>query len=152
MVLDSELNRNDILGEQLEMVEEVADTLRSVKYLFVLTHKLIWMEGNPDLEDQIDQVTNGGSGSCSYCVSPNNFYDDVYPKLLELKDRGIQIICVAGDLGFKAKEFDYLSPDGVRFLASGIDHRDNDNLALVFNYVSTDSIPMTWRFELLENL
>ncbi len=151
LVLDTQDSLSNMVGEQLAMIEAVTDTLSASSHLILLHHKMIWMYGNEDLESQIETVANGKLGDCFYCVNPNNFYEAVYPQLVELENRGIEVLCIGGDLGFKAKTFTYLSPEGVEFLGSGMDTDVDDNPVLILEY-ELDSQELNYRFSLLKEI
>ncbi len=151
LVLDTQDSLSNIIDEQLELFTSVTDTLHTTTHLVILTHKLIWMYGDSYVQTYINSIPNGGFGDCFYCINPNNFYTDLYPKLLELEAKGIEVICVAGDIGFRTNEFAYTTPEGVQYLASGIDAGKNYNQALVFRHdVVNDSL--SWTFNLLSDL
>ena len=120
IVLDTQLDSSRISADQLQFFKSVTDTMTSYKNLILLTHKLIWMRGDGELEHQIGSVSNGHFGDCSYCIQSNNFYTDLYPILLKLKDDNVNIFCVAGDVGFKVTKYKYETPDGIKFLATGM--------------------------------
>lgn len=130
LVLDTDLDLSRITGEQLEMLETVTDTISESKNLVVLTHKLLWLQGNEAVEPFLETVPNGGPGDCGYCTNPNNFYEDVYPHLVDVQNRGVQVWCIAGDIGKKTSEFDYILPEGVRLLASGLNITAEENKIL----------------------
>ena len=151
LVLDTQDSLSNMVGEQLELFSSVTDTLETTTHLVLLHHKLIWMYGDSYLQTYINSIPNGGFGDCFYCINPNNFYSDLYPKLLELEASGIEVICIAGDIGFRTNEFAYTTPEGVQFLASGIDAGKSDNQALLFRHdVVSDSL--SWVFVLLSDL
>lgn len=151
LVLDDQLERSNIIGDQLKLVETVADTITSADYLIVLTHNLLWMYDHPILEPMIDSVSNGRLGTCSFCIKPNNFYPDIYPELLKVKAKGIEVYCIAGDLGLRAKEFAFTTEEGIHFLASGIDFSQEGNKGLILELTDTPT-DLVWYFEDLENL
>lgn len=136
LMLDTQDSLSNIVGDQLQLVRSVLDTLRDSKQLFVLTHKMIWMNDNGPLQVMIDSVSNGYYGSCFFCVNPNNFYSDVYPLLVQAKNRGIGVWCVAGDIGYKVRRFEHTTSDGIQFLASGLcSNCGGDNYYLEFTWV-----------------
>lgn len=151
LVLDDQLERSNIIGAQLDLVNTVTDTLQAADYLIVLTHNLLWMYDHPILEPMIDSISNGGLGNCSFCIKPNNFYQDIYPQLLKVKAKGIEVYCIAGDLGLKAKEFAYTTEEGIHFLASGIDFGQEGNKGLIIE-LSENPTDLVWYFEDLERL
>lgn len=152
VVLDTQLDSSRISGDQLALFNAVVDTLSTTKNLLLLTHKLLWIPDHPELNASIDSVPNGGAGRCNYCTQPNNFYQAIYPKLVELRRKGISVICLAGDIGKKVSEFEYLTRDSIYFLASGIEVFPATQKVLVFNIAeSTDGI-LEWEYRSVENL
>lgn len=151
IVLDTQDSLSNIVGGQKALFDSVVDTLQTSSHLVVLHHKLIWMYGDVELEPQISLVSNGGLGDCFYCINPNNFYTAIYPKLTEVKQRGIEVLFIGGDIGFHAKEFEYTTPHGIHFLASGIAAGDEDNKALLFSHDLTNR-QLTWQYKLISDL
>ncbi|MEL6923691.1 MAG: hypothetical protein AAFO94_06550 [Bacteroidota bacterium] len=139
LVLDTQDSLSHIVGDQLELIRHTIDTMAFAKYLIVLHHKLIWMPGHPELSKQIGQVANAPEGSCFYCTNPNNFYEALYPLLLNARRKGVGVYCVGGDLGYHRKSFSYVTSDGVHFLASGFNFDDVDNRALLLKFDSDSS-------------
>lgn len=134
VVLDTQDSLSNIIGAQKEYLMRVLDTIQESTHLILLHHKLIWMYGNPVLESQISTISNGHLGDCFYCINPNNFNSEMYPELVEVKLKGIEVLCIGGDIGFQANEFEYLTPDGIHFLASGINSDGEYNKALLFHH------------------
>ncbi len=151
LVLDTELDLSNIIGEQLELVNAVADTISNSKHLIVLTHKLLWLQGNEELSPYLETVPNGEPGDCGYCTNPNNFYQDVYPRLIEVQDRGIQVWCIAGDIGMKVSEFSYRLPEGVEFMASGLNITQDGNKIIELERKIGDEM-WSWKYSYLEDL
>ncbi len=152
LVLDTQDSLSNIVGKQQVLVNSVLDTIQASSHLVILHHKLIWMLGHPELEEQIPDVTNGGTGAtCVQCINPNNFYTDIYHKLVKVKKRGVEVICVGGDIGFKAKEFDYQTKEGIHFLASGIADDTLVNKVLIFQH-DLDKQKLIWAFKNIEEL
>jgi hypothetical protein len=151
IVIDTQDSFSNIIGEQKVLFDNIVDTIQKSSFLIILHHKLIWMYGNTNLEPQISSISNGKLGDCFYCINPNNFYLDIYPKLLEVKERGIKVLCVGGDIGFKVNEFEYTTDDGIHFLASGINYSKNDNKALIFHHDLINK-QLTWEYTLISNL
>lgn len=140
LVLDTQENSSNITGGQLDLVQNVTDTISESDYLIVLTHKLLYLQGNPDLEVFLTEVPNGGPGDCGWCTNPNNFWEDIYPLLNEVQNRDINVVCIAGDLGKTENEFDYLTPEGIRLMASGMSVDKEENKVLVISRESDEKI------------
>ncbi len=130
LVLDTQLDSSKISNQQLDLFNLVTDTLKESKNLIILTHKLIWLRDHQELDNQINQISNGHKGNCDYCIQENNFYQDIYPKLVALKNKGFNIYCLAGDIGFNTHKFEYLTDDGIYFYASGMNFNQNENYFL----------------------
>ena len=151
IVLDTQLDNSSITGDQLQFFESVVDTIQISHALILMTHKLIWMYENEDLESQINDVSNGILGECDYCLNPNNFYEDLYIPLSEVHERGVKVTCIAGDIGKKVSQFQYRDDNGIQFLASGIKHGEIGNLYLkLCNWPTLRSL--LWSFEAVETL
>jgi hypothetical protein len=148
LVLDTQDSVSSITSEQLALLSNIKDTIRSSSHLILLHHKLLWMRGNPDLEPLIDSISNGPAGECDWCINPNNFYHDVYPLLLDVKRNGIEVLCIAGDIGDKVSEFQHLTDDGIFLLASGINAGFTGNKALLFKH-NIRAKSLSWKYQLL---
>jgi len=146
LVLDTQDSLSNIVGQQKMFFNAVVDTIQCSSHLIVLHHKLIWMYGDSYLESIVPQTSNAEIGSCFYCLNPNNFYTDIYPKLLNLKQRGIEVVCIGGDIGFNAKSFEYKTEEGITFLASGISSGSTLNKALLFTH-NLYKRELTWEFK-----
>jgi hypothetical protein len=151
LVLDTQDSYSSIVGAQKQLFDNVIDTLSASTHLVILHHKLIWMPQNPILEPLIPTTSNIGVANCFDCLNVNNFYTDIYPKLVAVKARGIEVICIGGDIGFNASEFDYETPEGIHFLASGISYGNPQNKALLFRH-DLKHHTLTWSFRPLTKL
>lgn len=151
VVLDTQKDASNIIGEQKDFLMNVLDTLDVTTHLILLSHKLIWMYDHPDLEEQIPMVSNANIGTCNYCLNPNNFNAEIYPELVKIKENGIEVLCIGGDIGFRTNQFSFLTPDGIHLLASGIEANFEDNLALKFFHDPINK-NLLWRFIPLANL
>lgn len=153
LVLDTQDSLSHISGLQKDLVRSVTDTVSESSHLVVLHHKLIWMYGHPYLQSRIPYVSNAGIGdsTCFYCIHENNFYEDIYPELLRVEERGVEVICIGGDIGFRSNEFEYLTSEGIQFLASGIEAGSGENQALIFNHDVAGG-KLAWEFVHLSEL
>jgi len=151
VVLDTQDSLSNIVGAQKDLLLEVLDSIEESSHLIILHHKLIWMYDNDDLEPQITSVSNGDFGTCIYCLNPNNFNSEIYPELVKVKERGVEVICIGGDIGKYTNKFEYLTSEGIYFLASGINSGEENNKALTF-YHDLITKSLTWNFKLLTEL
>lgn len=109
------------------------------------------MHDNPALDTLIPSVSNAPLGNCSYCLGPNNFNQDIYPRLVELQQQGVQVLCIGGDIGNTVKKFEHITPEGIILLASGIKSYDDDNRALLIHH-DFEEQTLSWEFRLLSDL
>lgn len=151
IVLDTQDSLSNIVNIQKDFLLEVLDTIQESNHLIILHHKLIWMYDNDLLESQIPDVSNTVLGNCFYCLNPNNFYSEIYPKLVEVINKGIEVFCIGGDIGTNSNEFEHLTDEGIYFLASGINSKFDDNKAILF-YHDLLNNNLTWSFEFLTDL
>lgn len=146
LVLDTQLSDCSFIGDQKALIENVTDTLNASSHLIVLHHKLIWMPDDPVLHSQIPDVSNGDIGTCPWCLFSNNFYADIYPLFVNVKNRGIDVLCIGGDIGLKTKEFEYQTPEGIHFLASGLSVSSAEDKVLTFEHV-VENRTLAWTYE-----
>lgn len=151
LVLDTQRDQCSMRGDQLALIQALTDTLQDSDQLVVIHHKLMWLPDHPDLGSLVSTVPNAGLCSWDFCTFRNNFWQDFYPLLQKVKDRGVDVLLIAGDLGGKQKFFSWTSPENIHFLASGINQGDTDNQALVLTK-NMESRELIWESVLLENL
>ncbi|MEP0264853.1 hypothetical protein [Dokdonia sp.] len=132
ITLNSQDSLSSIVGKQKDFLFSVLDTLQTSSVL-LMSHKLIFMNDHPVLDARIPKVCNANKGDCYHCHNPNNFQKEVYPKLLELKNRGVQVTWVGGDLGYKTSEFEYVDDQGIIFLGNGLWYPKDWNKVLLFS-------------------
>lgn len=149
ITLDSQDSLSSIVGKQKEFLFNVLDTVTTSSVL-IMTHKLIFMNGHEVLDSQISKVCNANKGHCYYCHNPNNFYDEIYPRLIELRERGVQVVWVGGDLGYKTSEFEYVDINGVVFLGNGLWFKKDGNKVLLFS--KKNKAPLSYAFVHLDSL
>lgn len=113
LVLDTELTTPNIAGAQLDFVKSVTDTITNSDYLILIHHRILWMAGNDDLAHLNDSVA-----ASTRNLGPSNFFPEVYPLLQEVKQRGIEVLCLAGDR--TDINISYAIEDSIQFLASGM--------------------------------
>jgi hypothetical protein len=145
LVLDVELNASGfnstfIKGEQLEMIQQVCDTMAHASWLVVLHGRLIWMVGNHDFSTRMDSVAESTKQ-----LDTTNFYEEVFPLLQKVKKRGIRVLCLGGD---KSRiNIEYSPEDSITFFTSTMapEYPDSLNDVLVFEYSkSTGSMQHTF--------
>lgn len=141
VVLNTQENNGSISQKQIDIIEKLKES--NISYMIIMHHKLIWMPENDSLEQMIPKISNAliGPDSCGYCLHKNNFYSELYPKLIKIKNKGINVICLGGDSGLYSKFFQYITPEGIIFLASGLMEGVPNNKAIKFtHYIEKDSL------------
>lgn len=120
VVLDTTNDSQNIVGEELQMLSDTINALPANEHLVVVHHHLIWLSGYAPLAHLKGSPLIGAS---SANLSGLNFYDDVYPLLVTAKNKGGDVLCLAGDrTGTETEEFfiDHTTVDGVRFIGAGL--------------------------------
>ena len=111
------------LEKQFTMIQNVCDTLAASSHLIALMHHAVWdsLPGLPWPGSYSHTEFPFWNASCKFL--PNNtFRGQIYPLLVSVKDRGIHVICVSGDMGANAKKFEAESTDGIIFLGCGLNN------------------------------
>ena len=146
LILDTEISVPDFKGEQLEMIQNVADTIEKSDYLVLIHHRIVWMVGVPELVYLMDSVAASTKN-----LSQSDFYTDVYPLLQKVKNKGVQVLCLAGDR--TDVNIRYLPEDSITFLASGMRGTvpDEDNFAIILTHV-IQSGKLEWDFAALSEI
>lgn len=156
VILDTQDDYSNISGKQLEMIKNITDTIENSSNLIILHHKLIWMLDNENLQYLIT-YPNPTVGDCFDCLNPNNFYTEVYPLLLKVKEKGINVTCIGGDTGFGRTKFEYETHEGIIFIANGIkgfnSYRGDNTILVIEHDLSDNSLKFNfeelWRYEKL---
>jgi len=85
------------------------------------------MIGNDNLDSLLSLV--GGS---TRDISLTNFYTDIYPLLLNVEEKGIDVVCIAGDR--TNINIEYITTDSIQFIATGMKpaQSDSNNYVVIF--------------------
>jgi Calcineurin-like phosphoesterase len=127
-----------LLDRQLQMLENIADTIKRASHLIVLHH--LPLLNNQMTDDSLDIGKLFNYYHPEYltsCKIPSTFEKVFFPIFKKIQKKGVQVITIGGDLGQRSKEFEYRSKEGIYFLGSGI-----NNSAIAFNlpdYVTNTS-------------
>ncbi len=146
LILDTEVSVPDFKGEQLEMIRNVTDTIEKSDYLVLIHHRIVWMVGVPELVYLMDSV----AASTKY-ISQSDFYTDVYPLLQKVKNKGIPVLCLAGDR--TDVNIRYIPEDSITFLASGMRGTapDEENFAIILTH-AIQAGNLEWNFVALSEI
>lgn len=156
IVFDSNFNdKGDCneVNEQTNFIKMVCDTISESSHLLLLGHHVpwgrienidVWSFANTSIENRVFQCDTF------------DFFDNVlYPELVNVQNKSIQVISLAGDLGQKQSTFEYKTKEGIYFLANGglssneynkqFSNYDNNDSVLVFRHTPKKS-ELTWQF------
>lgn len=140
-----------MMNEQYEIISNVCDTIQQSKHLILIMHHGLWRD-IPNLPPPATYAHSDLRYWNANCDSVNtNFAAVVYPKLVEVKQSGIDVICILGDMGASKKKFQVDSVDGIHFLGCGLNENDPEDLVLIFNY-NTVSHELDYDFHNLDSL
>lgn len=150
-VLDTTDDGKDILDGELQMLQDTVNTLSNATHLVVVHHHFIWMADYAPLAYLYGDERIGASSST---LSGLNFYDDVYPLLLQAVSNGVEVICVAGDrtgsdLAGTYGEFhiEHTTADGIHYLAAGLKEELPPDLRTVIEFEhDTIAGSLSWEF------
>ena len=150
------------LDKQFHMIENVCDTISSSSHLILIMHHALCynIPGIPTPNSWSHTKFPYWNANC-YFRENNSFAGAIYPVLLDVLSRGIEVICLMGDLGGNGKLIDMQSEDGIFFLGCGLDnsrYTDPDELALrpkdrllIFEH-DLEKRQLSWTFPDLDSL
>jgi len=140
-----------VLNEQYDIISEVCDTITESTHLVLIMHHDLWRDvpglPPPGSYAQSDLIYWNAN-----CDSVNTrFVDMIYPKLVEVKQRGIDVSCILGDMGASEKKFDMFSDDSIRFMGCGLyDNGPEDNVLFIEQEI--ENAPLRFTFHNLDSL
>ncbi len=150
----------DSITAQFEMLSSVCDTINASSHFVILTHQVIW--GEIDSLTNVKSYANADGSHQVFKCSPNQkFAESFYPRLVELEQKGIDVVIVAGDMGQTDFTYQKTSNEGIDFVASGFcsdtewnsqfpTHGLADQIT-IFHH-DTINKTLTWEFEYLDDL
>lgn len=127
IILNTSLTPYDCeqLNDQYQMIVNVCDTIQKSSHLVLLMHHGLW-EGVPGLPSPYSYAQSNLIHYNFNCYDvESTFVREIYPRLVEVKKRGIEVISILGDMG--AKKIDYTSSDGLHFLGTGLNKSKYQN-------------------------
>lgn len=141
----------ELMDDQYSLIMDVCDTIQESEYLVLLMHHGLWY-GVPGLPSPDEYSHSNLKYWNSNCYDVNsNFINSIYPKLVEVKNRGVEVVCIMGDVGKKTNKFEMLSNDGIWFIGNGLYHNGTDNNIMIFTY-DTSNYVFNWKFHNLDSL
>jgi hypothetical protein len=150
------------LDKQFRMIENVCDTITGSSHLIVIMHHAIWdnVPGLPSPSQYSHTEFPYWNANCFYREN-NSFTGAIYPLLVKVKNNGIEVICINGDMGANGKTFYKQSDDGIHFMGCGLDNsryldpyelslQPKDRLLIFEHNLSERSL--SWQFQDLDSL
>jgi len=109
---------------QLGLIQQLCDSLQAASHLVVLHHHALFNELKINDKGDTMRLFNVNAIPVRTGCPPQevNVTDKVYPWLVSVQNRGIQVVCVGGDFGMNAKTFAHRSAEGIWLLGSGINN------------------------------
>lgn len=147
---------------QYDMIRQLADTVRQARQVVVLHHYGLLTAGIARGQIDPDTVFNYHKPFLKWVCedSTRTFEQAIYPELVRIRQKGIPLTLVGGDIGMRAKKLEFTSEEGIVFLGAGINNSvgrewapsyvtnfDPDQ-ALVFRYDPSTGL-LRWTFERL---
>lgn len=122
MVLNTNLTPYNCtqLDEQYRILVNLCDTISKSSHLVIILHHCIWegVHGLPKPSQYAQSNLRYFSFNCYR--NDATFLNEIYPRLIEVKNRGVDVILIMGDMG--SKKIDFVSDDGIHFLGCGLNH------------------------------
>tara|TARA_Y100000766_G_C18817670_1_gene561305 strand:- start:27 stop:893 length:867 start_codon:yes stop_codon:yes gene_type:complete len=155
IVMDGNISPLDCenLDKQYEMIKNVCDTI-SKGYLVFLIHHGITIDV-PGIPSPSSYGHTALKNWMAYCDNDSSTYaKSIYPMLVEVEEKGIEVMHVMGDVGANKKYFHGISDDGIDYFGSGINNsynilKDipivNPDLVLLFKHIPKEN-KMLWEF------
>ena len=160
LVYDTNYNDNgdcDDVNKQSEYIKMVCDTIQNSSHLILMGHHVPW--GKIDSNIVMNYANTSLENRVFQCDTFDFFHNVIYPKLVDVQQKNIQVICLAGDLGQKQSTYQYKTNEGIYFLGSGLLSTNNYNTkfsqygksdsVLVFSHIPSKRT-LNWKFKKME--
>jgi hypothetical protein len=150
IVLNTNLVPTDCenVNRQFRIIRDVCDTIQHSSHLILIHHHGIW-RGVPNLPPPATFAQSDFIYWNANCDSVNStFVRTVYPMLVEVRNRGIEVLCILGDMG--GQHFLMDSQDGIHFMGCGLNETPQDEV-LILEY-SLSGRTLDYQFHNLDSL
>ncbi len=157
-------NECSLLDGQLQLLENIADTINTTSHLIILHHLPLLSNQMTNDSLKLGKIFNYYHPEYFVsCLKPTTFENVFYPIFQKIQKKGVQLILIGGDLGQRTKEFEYRSKEGIYFLGSGINNsaipfglpdyvtNTNPDKLLIFNHDLKEK-ELSWEFVELKKL
>lgn len=141
------------LDKQFHMIRNVCDTMKSGHLIFLIHHGIT--SNVPGISSPSSYGHSNLRPWIANCHQDSSSYvDAIYPMLVKLENKGVEVHHIMGDVGASAKSFHSISDDGIDYYGSGINNSKNiryntpiinKDLVLVFTHIVTIN-KLTWKF------
>lgn len=149
---------------QYDFLTNVLDTLTNQTSHFILmSHHILWDER---IDGDYWTYANTFKDYWRFtCDTTTSFYDSIYRRLISLEQKGIEVICLAGDAGLgpeknQGTSGSKITKDGIQLIATGLvnsrfkketrDTIDNDRVLLFTHDISSRNL--SWKLHDLDSL
>lgn len=121
VVLDGNITPLDCekLNAQYNLIQSVCDTIQSGHLVFLVHHGIAI--GVPNVLDPIHYAHNEAKHWLPHCYHDSATYSNaIYPLLVDVEQRGVEVLHIMGDTGSWYKSYHGTSTDGVEYFAAGL--------------------------------
>ena len=147
------------LNKQYKIIKDVCDTISSGYLIFLIHHGIT--SNVPGVPIPSTYGHSNLKPWMANCYDDSASYADaIYPMLVDVEKRGVEVLHIMGDVGSGPKSFYCVSDDGIEYFGSGINNSYNINLGipitapdlvLVFKHVLSTN-ELSWEFVELNDL
>lgn len=149
--------------KQYSWLKNVLDTVSTASEVLILHHHGLLNEFKTAADGTALNLGNVDAIPVRpLCDSTSNFTTDIYPKLQAIRQRGIGLTMLSGDVGMRSKGYAITTADSITMLGSGINNNlDMRDPAYYVTNFEPDSVlllsyspareELTWEFRHLSN-
>jgi hypothetical protein len=149
------------LNNQYQEFSNLCDTIQHSSQLLLFFHWGVWVDvpGLPPPSSYCHSILRYWNANCDSVNT--NFGQVIYPKLVEVQNRGVDVICIMGDMGASYKSANFISNDSVRFLGCGLNNhlisdpnerfKNQNDRVLVFSHILEEN-KLSYQFLDLDSL
>lgn len=112
------------MENQYDMIRNMADTVKAASHVLILHHYCLLSDELSGYSFGLDTVFNYYKPFLKMRCRPDDatFERAVYPLLVKIRNKGVEVILAGGDIGQRAKTFAFQTAEGIWFLGSGINN------------------------------
>lgn len=153
----------EMLNGQWDLINAVTDTIQKSSHLVVLHHHALLTNALTENQLNIQKHFNLYQPDLNIgCKKRGPFSELVYPLLVEVQKRGVQVVLVGGDTGQQVKDFEFTTKDNIIFLGSGLNNSaGTENVPTYFNQAPDKVLifkhqpkfrKLEWEFRVLDEM